>query len=298
MMGRYFWNRRTPGGHLKARQHFEQAIALDPNYALAYAGLAGAHLMAESELTLEQKEKLAIRALEIDDRLAEPHAILGFINIFFRHNWRGAEQELKRAIELNPNYATAHQWYAIYLETQGRLDEAETQMRRALEIDPLSLVINADLGELLYFRRDYDGALEQCLKALDMDPTFAFTHNYLDKIYTQKGMYREAADHFFKNIEFSKHPAYTARYVASMREAYAKGGIRGLWRAHNDGSTEIPLVYHRARYHALLGEADQALDCLKKVEFHIVFLKVEPMFDSLRSDPRFNELLNRLGLAE
>jgi DNA-binding winged helix-turn-helix (wHTH) protein/TolB-like protein/Tfp pilus assembly protein PilF len=303
MMGCYFWNRRTPGGHRKARQYFEQAIKLDSNYALAYSGLAGTHLMtAESELTLEQKERLALRAIEIEDRLAEPHAILGFINMFFRYNWAGAEQELKRAIELNPNYATAYQWYAIYLEIRGQLDEAEMQMRRALEIDPLSLAINADLGELLYYKRDYDAALAQCLKTLDMDPTFGFTHHYLEKIYVQKGMYREAADHYFKNVELANDPAYSARFVASLRRSYLRTGVRGLWQAHNNDEFAENLKkitpYRLATIYAWLGETDKALNCLERDGFHEVFAKVEPAYDSLRSDPRFKELLNRLGLAD
>jgi DNA-binding winged helix-turn-helix (wHTH) protein/TolB-like protein/Tfp pilus assembly protein PilF len=304
MMGRYYWSRRTPEGHLKARRYFEQAIALDPGYALAYAGLAGTLSMAPNETTIEQRERLAIKALGIDETLAEPHATLGFINLFQRHNWAGAEQELKRALELNPNYATAHQWYAIYLETQGRLDEAERHMRRALEIDPLSLAINADLGELLYFRRDYNGALEQCLKTLDMDPTFGFTHYYLEKIYTQKGMHAEVADHLFKRIQFFKLPVVSPKELASMRQAFAKTGVRGLWQAHNRAyydrfaGTSEPDWVASAMYHALLGETEQALDCLEKGGFHIVFVKVEPAYDSLRSDPRFKELLNRLGLSE
>jgi DNA-binding winged helix-turn-helix (wHTH) protein/TolB-like protein/lipoprotein NlpI len=299
MMGRHYWSRRTPEGHQKAREHFGRAIELDPGCALAYAGLAGTHLMAPSELTLEQKERLAIKAIEIDETLAEPHAILGFVNLFYRRNWRGAEQELKRAIELNPNYATAHQWYAIYLETQGRLDEAEMRMRRALEIDPLSLAINADLGELLYFRRDYDAALEQCLRTLDLDPTFAVTHEYLERIYTQKGMYAEAAEHFFKRIELARQPAYTDGRMASMRRAYARTGIRGLWRAHNDELEGDPQIdqYPSALYWALLGETDKALDRLEADGFHVVFIGVEPVFDRMRSNPRFVGLLERRGLA-
>jgi len=301
LMGRYFWNRRTPDGNKKARQYFEQAISLDPNYALGYAGLAGVLSMMGTDSTTEQRERLATRALEIDDTLAEAHAILGFINLFVRHNWRGAEQELKRAIELDPNYATAHQWYSIYLETQGRLDEAETEMRRALEIDPLSLGINADLGELLYFKRDYDSALEQCLKTLEMDPTFGFVHAYLEKIYTQKGMYAEAADHLFKRIEFFKHPVFDAAALASMRQAFKKAGIKGLWRAYVyealRSSSPVDLNHH-ARYHALLGETDRALDYLEKEKFHIVFVNAEPAYDNLRSSPQFGKLLTRLGLAD
>ncbi len=182
LKGRYYWNRRTEEGFQKGVKYFQEAIENDPNYALAFAGLADSYdllprygFLAPNEGYPEAKEA-AIKALELDDTLAEAHASLGYAEVNYDWDWAGGEKEFKRAIELNPGYATAHHWYALYLAASGRLDEATSEIKRAQELDPLSLIINSNLGRILYFARKYDQAIEQFRKTIELDPNFADTH--------------------------------------------------------------------------------------------------------------------------
>jgi TolB-like protein/Tfp pilus assembly protein PilF len=206
LKGRYYWNKRTEPGLTKGIEYFEKAITKDPGYALAYAGLADcynviSHYGAVPPKASVPKAKIAaIKALEIDDALVEAHTSLAFALYNYDFAWLAAEKEFQRAIALNPNYATAHHWYAIYLATRGRLEEAIAEMQRARELDPLSLIINTEVGWMLYFGRHYNQAIEQYQKTLEMDPSFAVAHWGLGLAYQQKAMPQEAIAEFQKAI--------------------------------------------------------------------------------------------------
>jgi DNA-binding winged helix-turn-helix (wHTH) protein/Tfp pilus assembly protein PilF len=303
LLGRSFWNKRTTEGLFKSISYFEEAIRKDRDFALGYAGLADAYAF---DLAYWPKaEELANKALELDNTLAEPHATLGFIRMFWQWNWDDAEREFKRAVELNPGYATAHQWYAIYIAAHHlRPSWGEVEMQKALELEPSSLPINADIGQIHYFAHEYDQAIAACKKAVDLDPDFINAHVYLYEAYTQTGMYAEAAEEFFKFRKLVGDKQYTdPANEEQLRKGYAADGIRGIWKASVDVLREGYTVdaYSTAEYYALLGEKDQALDWLAKAfethAFALALVKVNPAFESLHSDPRFRDLLVRSGFA-
>lgn len=295
LKGRYFWNKRTVEGIRKSTTYFQQAIDKDPNFALAHAGLADVYLISEA-----LKFEPAIRkALELDDKLGEAHASLGFDRMFWHWDWEGAEREFKLALELNPNYPTAHQWYAIYLALRGRFDEAKAEMRQALELDPLSPNMNADMGQLYYFAREYDQAIAQCRKALEIDPDSMFAHQYLYYVYAQKGAYADAVEEYLKFIKAEELRGPTT--AASLREAYAASGWRGFLQtilkssAPRDSPTLMAMTY------AMLADKEQAFKQLERAydtrDFYLGFIKVEPTLDGLSADPRFADLLRRMKLT-
>jgi DNA-binding winged helix-turn-helix (wHTH) protein/TolB-like protein len=301
--GRLYWNKRAPEDLRKSIAHFQQAIALDPNYALAYAGLADAYaLLANSgaparELMLRAREA-ALKALSLDNDLAEAHTALAQILIYYDYNFVGAEREHKRAIELNPNYASAHQWYSELLTALSRHEEAFAEMRWALEIDPSSLIINRQYGVSLLFARQYDEAISQLKKTIEMDADFAPAHSTLSLAYQLKGNYAESVEKLAKYEELSGNQ----QSAALARESFARGGWQGFLRAmtgERQPSNWTP--YKVATFHALLGEKDKAFAELNKSyqehETVLGLLKVDPRFDSLRADPRFAEVLRRIGLA-
>ena len=311
LKGRYFWSKRTEGGVKRGIEFFQQAIEQDPNFALAYVGLADSYLLlgvpAAMTGTMPPKEAMpkaraaAERALAIDKGLAEAHASLGQVE-WYEWDWAGAEAEFKRSVRLNPNYATARHWYALHLGRLGRPDEALAEIKRALELDPLSLAINANVGWVLYYARRYDEAIEQCLKTLEMDSTFALAHHRLGSAYVQKGMYGEAIAEFQKAMTYSdEHP--TA--IAALGHAYAASGNRGEARkvlAELRAFSERRYVprYDMALIYAGLGEKEQALELLEEAyEQHdfMLLAKVEPRLDGLRAEPRFADLLRRVGLS-
>ena len=196
MKGRYFWNKRTAETIAKAIEYFDAAIAKDPNFALAYAGLADAYVVPANRMApkeaMPKAKAAATRALEIDDALAEAHTSLGRVLQVYEWNWKEAEKEFKRAIELNPRYPVAHQWYGGYWERRGRLTEAVAERKIAIGLDPLSTIANFELGQSYYFAGDYDKALEQFNRALELDPSFPPAVQYVPLVYCQKGMYEEA----------------------------------------------------------------------------------------------------------
>ncbi len=308
LTGRYHLNRLTDDGFLKGREYFGQAIDKDPNYALAYVGLADSYNMLSGWNSLPPKEGFpkasvaATKALELDDELAEAHTALGTVKYFYDWDWEGAEREFRRAIEINPSYADAHQMYSFYLSAMGRFDEALAEMRRAQELEPLSLVKIAGIGEILYFQHQSDQAIEQYQKALEMDPNSGFAHWAIGNAYLNKGMYNEAIAAYQKAIPLSGD---SPDEPASLGYAYALSGrrqealqiiddLKQQSKRSYISPTLIAIVY------AGLGEKEQAFEWLDKA-YHgqdsiLVYLKVEPMFDSLRSDPRYADLLRRVGL--
>jgi serine/threonine protein kinase/Flp pilus assembly protein TadD len=309
LKGRYFWNKRTEKDMTKSIEYFQQAIEKDPNYALAYAGLADSYNMLARYDFLPPKEGFprgkasALKALELDDTLTEAHTSLGHAQLFYDWDWFGAEREFRRAIELSPNYATAHFWYASYLSAIGRHDQAIPRIIRAQELDPLSLIINTIVGRTFYFARRYDQAIEQLRKTLELDPNFVQAHFHLGRAYVQKGMFEEAIPEFQKVIELTGD---SPQAVAQLGYSFARSGKKPEARKLVDQLKELSTRgyvtnYHLAILYSGLGEIDQALECLeeasKERSSEIVFIKVSSEFDSLRSHPRFLDLLRRMGLA-
>jgi DNA-binding winged helix-turn-helix (wHTH) protein/TolB-like protein/cytochrome c-type biogenesis protein CcmH/NrfG len=304
LRGRYFSEKRTRDGITKGIEYFRQAIEKDPDYALAYAGLADSYTLlrlwafAPAKETVPQARAAAEKALRLDDSLAEAHAALARVK---EHSldWSGAEIEYRRAVELNPNYETAHHWYATHLAAMGRLDEAMAEVRRAQELDPLSLIINLEVGRILYFRRQNDQAIAQLQKTLEMDPNFGATHVQLGVAYEQTGMYEEAI------AEYQKMPSGG---LARIGRVYALSGKRREAQKVLDelkGQSVSPVGNNRrmAVIYAGLGENEQAIAWLEKAldegdEDFLYFLRVDPMWDGLRSEPRFQDLLRRMGLSQ
>ena len=307
LRGRYHWNKRTEEELKKGIEHFKQAIEKDPGYPLAYAGLADSYYILGYYNWLPPKEAYpkakaaALKALELDDSLAEGHAALASVKRDFDWDWVGAEKEFRRAFELNPSYASAHRWCANLFNALGRREEALAEMKKAQELDPLSLITNADLGRTFYFARQYDQSLEQFRKTLDMDPNFAVAHLWLGQVYEQKGMYEEAISEFQKGMSLSGGSIYLAR----LGHAYAMGGRRGeaqivLNRLKDQSKQEYVSPYDIGVIYAGLGENKQTFAWLERAyeerSLWLSYLKADPIWDPLRSDPRFQDLLRRVGL--
>jgi TolB-like protein/DNA-binding winged helix-turn-helix (wHTH) protein/Flp pilus assembly protein TadD len=309
LKGRYFWNKRTTDGLKVALAYFNQAIDEDPKYAPAYSGLADTYaLLADWEYgVMTPKEALpkakaaAIKALELDSALGEAHNSLAFCLDVFDWDLDSAGKEFRRAIELNPGYATAHHWYASHLILLGRYDEAVAEMRKAQSLDPLSLIINADLAETLVIAHSYDESVRQSRKAIEMDPTFALAHNQLGQAYLQKHMHDEALAELQKAVQLSAGSptciANLARaYVASGKRSEAVKLLNDLKKRSNPShshASEIAVIY------VALGDTDQAMKWLEKgyEERFNPSVLLRPGFDPLRSDRRFEDLVHRVGLS-
>lgn len=308
LKGRYFWNKRTADGLKVALAYFNQAIDEDPKYAPAYSGLADTtallgdwqYAVMTPKEALPKAKAAAIKALELDGALGEAHNSLAFCLDGFDWDFDAAGKEFRRAIELNPSYATAHHWYAWHLSLLGRYDEAIAEMRKAENLDPLSLIINADLAELLVLAHSYDESIRQGRKTIEMDPNFALAHNQLAQAYLQKHMNDEAVAELQKAAQLSGgSPTVMANlaraYVASGKRGEAIKLLSGLKKRSNatySHGSEIAVIY------AALGDTDQAMNWLEK-GFEERFnpgVLLRPGFDPLRSDPRFQELLRRIGL--
>ena len=308
LKGRYFWNKRTADGLKAALAYFKQATEEDPKYAKAYSGLADAYaLLGDWQYAVmppkeafPKAKAAAIKALELDSSLSEAHNSLAFVLDGFDWDLDAGGKEFQRAIELNPGYATAHHWYAWHLTLLGRFDEAITEMRKAESLDPLSLIINADLAELLVIAHHYDESIALSRKTIEMDPNFALAHNQLAQAYLQKHMYSEAVAELQKAVQLSGDSptclANLARaYVASGKRIEAVKLLNDLKRRTSTGSSnasEIAMMY------ASLGDTDQAMNWLEK-GFEERFnpgVLLRPGFDPLRSDPRFQQLVHRIGL--
>lgn len=301
--GRYFWNKRTPEGYLKAYQYFQQAVNLDPKYAAAYAGIADCYLLGGAEIPTgkehDASKVYALKALEIDDTLAEAHPSLAYTMSANDFDWQSADAEFRRAIELNPNYVTAHHWYAYHLVSLGRLDSALVEIKRALEIDPTSLIVNTDTGHILYFARRYDEAVAQYGKVLEMDPNFRVAHWRLGEVYERQGLYTQAIAELQKALVTGDDAVLTwlgHAYAVTGRKDEALKIITQLKSQSKADST-----YYLALVYTGLGEKDEAFQWLQK-SFElkngaIAVIQSEPMLDGLRSDPRYRDLLRRMKLA-
>ncbi|HVS82217.1 MAG TPA: protein kinase [Pyrinomonadaceae bacterium] len=308
LKGRFYWNKRTGESIKKSIESFNQAIEKDPSYALAYAGLADSYVVPANRLPPREKmpkaKAAAMRALELDETLAEAHTSLARVLAVYDWDWTGAEKEFKRAIELNPRYAVAHQWYGGYFEAMGRPDESLAERKRAQELDPLSLMSNFEPGLAFYFARNYDQAIEQFQKTLELDPNFPLVYAHLPAAYEQKGMYDEAIAGFKKGIALRGGTEWSFS-MSGLGHVYAVSGKKAEARAVLDELKQMSRQEYVpadgiALIYAGLGEKDQAFTWLEKAyeehAFKMAWLKVEPQWDSLRSDPRFADLLRRVGL--
>ena len=307
--GRSAWNKRTTDGINEATRNFEQALELYPNYALAYAGLADCYNMLGTYGAKAPKEVFpkahdaAIKSLAIDNNLAEGHAALAYATFRGDWKWPEAEKEFKQAISLNDNYASVHQWYANYLAAQGRFDEAIKETRRTQEIDKTSLIINAHFGLVYYLAHRFDESIAECKKAIDLDPSFFVARRYMGLSYAQKGMYKEAIAEFEKAVSASSgSPLMRAEYANTL----ALSGDTNKAQAELNNLIEMSnqkyiSAYHIAAIYVGLKDKDHAFEWLEKAfqdrADWMAFLKVDPRFDSLKSDPRFTNLLHRMNLG-
>jgi non-specific serine/threonine protein kinase len=311
LKGRYWWNKRSEDGFNKGIEYLQQAIANDPTYALAYSGLADSYsLLADYGLGAPKEgfskaNEAALKALEIDNTLAEAHVSLAFIKADYAWDWSGAEKEFERALVLNPSYAIAHQWHGFALWKTGRLEEAIAEHKRALELDPLSLAVNRNLGLTFYLAQEYYQAIDQLQKTLEMDPNFVLTHDYLGLAYVQQGMYKESIAQCEKASVIFRGSPFT---LSALGYVYAVSGKRAEAQKVLDQLNELSKQkYVSARFvgsiYAGLGEKDAAFESLKKAYDDRSLeigpgIKADPTYDPLRSDPRFQDLLRRIGLGD
>jgi eukaryotic-like serine/threonine-protein kinase len=303
LQGRFHWNRRTPESLEKSVEYLNRAVERDPAYAQAYAALADAwfsrgwYRYVVPKEAYERARAAATRALEIDENLAEAHAILAAIKTVYDWDWQGAEREFRLAIQLNPNYANAYHRYSLFLPTFGRHDEAIAAARRARELDPLSLPVNENVGDILYLARRYAEAEEQLRKTLELDPNYDVARGTLAKTYEAQGRYAEALE--------LRLAAETPEEAAEIRKVFAASGIRGVWRYWLEqrlrrAEREYVSPATIALFYARLGERDEAFAWLERAagERSLLFnyLAADARFDNLRDDPRYAELLARVGL--
>jgi TolB-like protein/DNA-binding winged helix-turn-helix (wHTH) protein/Tfp pilus assembly protein PilF len=307
LKGQYFWNKRTTEGFQRAIDYFQQAIAKDPNYARAYAGLADSYALIAGYSGvptgdfMARARAAARRAVELDDSLPEAHTALALVVQNYDFDWQTAKAEFRRAIALNPNYATAHQWYAEHLMWQGRFQEALAESERARQLDPLSLIIASDNGVILLYSRQYDRAIAQFRSVLDMDPNFSHAH-MIRGAYVEKGMFAEALA-LSEKFRLVDEPWYWASlahiYGRAGRQKEARDALRRLLHLRRRRPIDPMEI---AFAHVGMGNGGLALSCLEQAyEQHsigLTALKVDPVYDPLRSDPRFQDLLRRVGLAQ
>ena len=310
LKGLYFWNKFTADGMQKSVEFFNRAIEKDPGYAQAYAGLSESYQLL-LDFSLEPPAEAypksgaaARKAVELDGENSQAHSALGWQELLYDHDLSGGEQEFRRAIELNASNADAHDGLANYFALRERFDESMAEMKKARELDPLSLIISAELGKMLFYARQYDQAIEQLRATLNLDPDFPAAHYFLEKVYQAQGMYEEAYEESFKE---PRRRGKASEFKDEIEKAHAKSGWKGARQKslgmmlHERSTGRFVSAYDIAEAYLILGEKEQTLDWLQKaVDEHssqVMFVKVDPRFDGLHSDPRFQDLLRRLGLA-
>ncbi len=312
LKGRYNMSKRTPEGLQKGLEYFQRAIEKDPGYALAYAGVADTYILLGSTQyallsppeSMPKAKAAAAKALEIDDSLAEAHASLANVKLIYEWDWVGTEREFQRALALHPGYAHAHHWYSLQLAAMGRTEEGFSEIKQAKRLDPLSPIINVTVGWHFYLARQYDRAIEELKNTLEMEPNFALGRFVLGMAYVQLGEQEEAIAQFHQAVALSGGSPPT---IAALGHTYALVGRREkalkiLNELGQLSKQRYVSPLHLAVVNAALGDRDQAFRFLekaveKRAQF-LIYLKVEPAFDVLRSDPRFQSLLRRLNFPE
>lgn len=318
LKGRYYWNKMTSEGLRRSLDCFADAAEKDPGYALAYAGMAASYVhmeiygfMLPSE-AMPKAAAAALRAIGLDAAVAEAHASLALVRMFYERDWPEAEKEFRQALRLNPSYAAAHDWFAIYLMAKGRTDEALASIRKAQELDPLSLIINTDVACALYYARQFEASIRQCQWVLETEPNFVTAHFRVGLAYEQLGKYEEAVDAFRSAVALSTEDSKTEAMAAfkggsdaraSLAHTYALMGEREAARsvlAQLEQQARHAYVppHDFAMIYSALGETDKAFEWLKvayQERFSLlVLLELDPRFDNLRADPRFTSLLSRI----
>jgi DNA-binding winged helix-turn-helix (wHTH) protein/TolB-like protein len=307
LKGRYFWNQRTVESYFKAIEFFERAISLDPNFALGYSGIADCYALLEQrgglppEVAFPKAEDAARKALELDETLGEAHVSMALVKNLYRWEWAETEAHIKRAIELNPNYAPAYGLYGMSLLNQKRFDEAEAHLKKAEQIDPTSRSNGIYLAWKFYFNRQFDRAIEQSRKVLELDDSLTTPYMVIRAAYEQKGMFDDAVE-----AELNRLKNRDAQTIESLKMAYRKSGIKGFWgkqievfQNNADAKSEVA-DYHVATRYALLDRRDEALREIEKgfagrgSMWHQI--NVEPAFDVLQNDLRFQTLLRKLNV--
>jgi TolB-like protein/DNA-binding winged helix-turn-helix (wHTH) protein/Flp pilus assembly protein TadD len=304
LRGRYFLNKRDDEAYATAIGYFQQAISADPNFAQAYSGLADCYILEEldgrGDEGFEGARAAAKHALELDESLPEAHSTLGSISALYDRKWIEAEREFKRAIELNPSYAPAHQWYAVlYLAPVGRLDDALVEMEQAHDLDPLSTIIETDLGFVHYLRREYSAAIDDFKKTLELDPTFLPAHFRLAYVYEVLGRF----DDFAKEREAVSRSDRPKPPISSetIEKAYQGGGIEGYQKIFEDyysksGNPSGELAFLRTGQHDIDGAFRVFFALADRHDLSLFYLLVDPIFDPIRSDPRYKKLVKQTGL--
>jgi pentatricopeptide repeat protein len=313
LQGRWFWNKRTDKGLKKAIEYFDQVVEVDSNYAQAYAGLADSYTLLSEYGSLPPKQAFpkakasASKALEIDDTIAESYTSLAYVKLIVDKDWAGAEELFKRAIELNPSYTTAQQWYSFLLQVIGRFDESVAMMRGALKSDPLSLILNCAVGNRLYFARRYDESIEEELKTLEMEPDFIPALTTLGNAYVKKGMFEEAFSTFQRMatltgvVGWGNQPTIGYAYAVSGQRKNALNVLEEYKRLRAAKQRYISPCKIAAIYTGL-GKKDQAIEWLEKAyeeqSVLLLYLNIEPLWDPLRSNPRFQDILRRMNFPD
>lgn len=302
--GRYFWNKRTEQGLRRSIECFQKAIAKNAQYAIAYAGLADAYALLGTygQPTVKAyslAKAAALKALQLDNLLAEPHVSLGIAYFYYECNLSKAEDEFRRAIALNPSYALAHSWYALNLGASGREEEALDHVHYAQELDPLSLQINTVAGRIFYFLRQYDQSVDAYRRVIDLDPRYARVHTRLGITYAAMGAFEEAIQEFAESQRLSSLDPYLAGYLGHVHAL--TGATREARRLLKELSQQPHALFSAGLIWMGLGKRDEAMECLAKAHethcFEIAYAKAEPLLDSLRSDPRFGTLINSTAFS-
>lgn len=307
LMGRYFWNKRTAENLKKSIGFYEQALELDENFALAYAGLADSHQLLAEYSAIGPREEIAkakdaaMKALAIDGRLTEAHTSLAYALAFHDWDWVGAEREFKTAIEMNPNYATAHQWYGEFLTAMGRFDEAKAEFEKAVKLDPTSLIIQTDMAAYFFITRQFDNSIEQSQRVIAMDSGFAYGYVFLWFSFGQKGMKLESANAYLNTMKLFGEEAE----AEELRQIIAEFGTDAMWQRRVEQIDKpripksVPAIW-RAVIYLETGNKMKALDWFEKSfeerDRWIINLKHSPVADRIKSEPRFQRLVQRIGL--
>ena len=300
LKGRYHFNKLTPDGVQKAKEYLLEATQLDPDYALAYAALSDCHNYLAERL---EANAAVLKALALDETLGEAHATLGFYRFVYEWDFAGAEDSFKKSLALNPNYAEAHHWYAIYLANLSRHSEAEREAKRAVELDPLSLLMNMTAALNFYIAREPDQAIEQLQRVLELEPNYLVARSVMGNVLVQKKLYEQAIGEFQKVLELVKGAtAVEVSVKAIIAQAYGRWGNRteALKLLEEITAAGTASWYSIAGIYAALGEVDSAFESLNKAyeqhDLSLVSLRVDPSLDGVRSDPRFNQLMTAVGI--